>query len=135
MPEQGGRGGRGDAVLAGAGLGDEAGLAHPPGEQRLAEDVVDLVRAGVVEVLALEQQAHAELAAEVVALGEDRRPAGVVAQDVVELGAERRVGPRLAERRLQLLARRHERLGHEAPAELAEAPGRRRLAHQRSTSS
>ena len=60
--------------------------------------------------------------AEVVALGEDRRPAGVVAQDVVELGAERRVGPRLAERRLQLLARRHERLGHEPPAELAEPP-------------
>ena len=59
MPEQGGRGGGGHAVLAGAGLGDEAGLAHPLGEQRLAEHVVDLVRAGVVEVLALEQQPHA----------------------------------------------------------------------------
>ena len=48
-------GGAGDAVLAGAGLGDHAGLAHPPGEQRLAEHVADLVGAGVVEVLALEQ--------------------------------------------------------------------------------
>ena len=55
------RGGRGDAVLAGAGLGDEPRLAHPLGEQRLAEHVVDLVRAGVVEVLALEQQAQPEL--------------------------------------------------------------------------
>ena len=62
--------------------------------------------------------------AEVVALGEDRRAAGVVAQDVVELargtpGSAQAV----AERRLQLLARRHKRLGDEPPAELAEAAG------------
>ncbi len=62
------RGGRaGDAVLAGAGLGDHAGLAHPPGEQGLAEHVADLVGAGVVEVLALEQDPAAGL------LGEPRR--------------------------------------------------------------
>jgi hypothetical protein len=47
-------GGRGDAVLARAGLGDDAGLAHALGQQDLAEAVVDLVRAGVVQVLALE---------------------------------------------------------------------------------
>ena len=68
-------------------------LAHPLGQQRLAEHVVDLVRAGVVEVLALQHQADAELLAEVVALGEDRRAPGVVAQQVVELGAERRDRP------------------------------------------
>jgi hypothetical protein len=56
---QRGRGGRGHAVLAGAGLGDHPGLAHPLGEQRLAQHVVDLVRAGVVEVLALEQDPRA----------------------------------------------------------------------------
>ena len=43
-----------DAVLAGARLGDDAGLAETPGQQRLAEGVVDLVGAGVREVLALE---------------------------------------------------------------------------------
>ena len=53
--EQGGRRGGRDAVLAGAGLGDHPALAHAAGQQRLAEHVVDLVRAGVVEVLALEQ--------------------------------------------------------------------------------
>ena len=52
--EQRAGGGRGDAVLAGAGLGDDAPLAHPLGQQGLAERVVDLVGAGVVEVLALE---------------------------------------------------------------------------------
>jgi hypothetical protein len=49
-------GGAGDAVLASAGLGDDALLAHASREQRLAEGVVDLVCAGVGEVLALEPQ-------------------------------------------------------------------------------
>jgi hypothetical protein len=47
-------GGGGHAVLAGAGLGDHARLAHAAGQQRLADHVVDLVRAGVVQVFALE---------------------------------------------------------------------------------
>jgi hypothetical protein len=41
-------------VLAGAGLGDDALLAHALREQGLPEGVVDLVRPGVEEVLALE---------------------------------------------------------------------------------
>jgi hypothetical protein len=52
-------------VLAGAGLGDDARLAHAPRQQGLADGVVDLVRAGVVEVLALEVDLRAaELAAQ-----------------------------------------------------------------------
>ena len=48
-------GGRGrDAMLAGAGLGDDARLAHAPGKQDLAHHIVDLVRAGMVELVALE---------------------------------------------------------------------------------
>ena len=47
------------AVLAGAGLGDDPALAHPHREQRLAERVVDLVRAGVRQVLALQEDARA----------------------------------------------------------------------------
>jgi hypothetical protein len=46
-------------VLAGAGLGDHALLAESLRQQRLTDDVVDLVRAGVVEVLALEEDARA----------------------------------------------------------------------------
>ena len=52
--EQRAGGGGGDPVLAGAGLGDDPPLAHPRGQQRLAQGIVDLVGAGVVEVLALE---------------------------------------------------------------------------------
>jgi hypothetical protein len=42
------------AVLACAGLGNHAGLAHAFREQDLGEGVVDLVRAGMTEVFALE---------------------------------------------------------------------------------
>ena len=52
--EVGTGGGGGHAVLAGAGLGDHAVLAHAQREQRLAERVVDLVGAGVVQVFALQ---------------------------------------------------------------------------------
>jgi hypothetical protein len=46
-------------MLAGTGFRDDAGLAHAPRQQRLADGVVDLVRAGVVQVLALEQDLRA----------------------------------------------------------------------------
>ena len=46
-------------MLARAGLGDDALLAHAPGEQRLPQAVVDLVRAGVQQVFALEVDARA----------------------------------------------------------------------------
>ena len=59
-----GRGGGRHAVLARARLGDDALLAHAPGEKDLADGVVDLVRAGVGQVLALEPDAQAELLAE-----------------------------------------------------------------------
>ena len=52
--ELGAHGGHRHAVLAGAGLGDDARLAHALGQQDLAEAVVDLVAAGVVELVALE---------------------------------------------------------------------------------
>ena len=43
-----------NAVLPGAGLGDDTFFAHPAGQQGLADGVVDFVRARVVEVFALE---------------------------------------------------------------------------------
>ncbi len=44
----------GDAVHAGAGFGDDAFLTHAPRQHDLAEHVVHFVRAGVIELLALE---------------------------------------------------------------------------------
>ena len=111
------QGGGGDAVHAGAGLGDDARLLHAAGQQDLAEHVVHLVRAGVVEVLALE----IDLGAAKVfghALGEieRRRPADIVREVAVHFLLEggivlrHRIGP------LQLEDERHQRLGDEAAA-------------------
>ena len=89
-------GGRGrDAVLAGAGLGDDPRLAHPAGEQALAERVVDLVRAGVEQVLALEVDRVADLLGEPLRVVERRRAAGEVAQQRCRAprGSRRRRAP------------------------------------------
>jgi hypothetical protein len=45
---------RSDAMLSGARLGDDALLAHALAQQHLAQRVVDLVRARVIQVLALQ---------------------------------------------------------------------------------
>ena len=92
--EQRAHGGGGDAVLAGAGLGDDAGLAHAAGQQDLAHAVVGLVAAGVVQLVALEVDLRA---AEVLGqpLGEPQRagPADVMRQVVLQVGVERRDRP------------------------------------------
>ncbi len=119
--EQRGRGGGGDAVLAGAGLGDDPLLADLLGQQRLAQHVVDLVRAGVVEVLALEQDARAAgVLGELGHIGQRRGTAGVVAQQAGEFGAEGRVGLGLVERGGQVVDGGDERLGDEPAAVRAE---------------
>ena len=125
-PEQRGGGGGGDAVLAGAGLGDDPGLAHPLGQQRLAEDVVDLVRAGVVEVLALEDDPGAAgVLGEPRHLGDDARAPGVGAVQPLELAQERGVRPSpCGGASSSSSSAAIERLGDEAAAEVAEAgPG------------
>ena len=79
--------GRGrDAVLAGAGLGDDPLLAEPPRDHRLAERVVQLVRAGVQQVLAL--QVDALVGREALGARERRGAARVVRQQLVQLGVE-----------------------------------------------
>jgi len=117
-----GRGRRGgDAVLAGSGLGDDAGLAEPLGEQRLTEHVVDLVRPGVVEVFALEEDTGAaRVLGEARHLGQDRGATGVVVQEGTQLGVERGVGHRRLVYGGQLVDRGDERLGHVPAAEVAE---------------
>ena len=110
------RGGRGHAVLAGAGLGDHPRLAHPLGQQGLAEHVADLVGAGVVEVLALEQERRADAAR---GAGGRRRAgsaSGVLAQHRVELAPEGRVGLGVLPGGVELVERGDQRLGHEAAA-------------------
>ena len=108
--------GGGDAVLAGARLGDDARLAHAARQQRLAEGVVDLVGARVREVFAFEDRTRSPSSAPDLA----RRTGAWGADEVAQCPRRssrrrRRDAPRV--RRLERGDRRHERLGHEAPAE------------------
>ena len=119
--EQRARGRGGDAVLTGAGLGDDAGLAHPLGKQRLPEHVVDLVRAGVVEILALEEQPCSPgVLAHPGRLEQRRGPAGVIPLQAVEFVEERRIHTRLLVLGGDLLDHRHQRLGDVSAAVDAE---------------
>ena len=78
----------GDAVLAGACFGDDAPLAHPHGQQRLAERVVDLVRARMRQVLALQKDARAAAGLPSAArLRDRRRAADVVLQQTARARA------------------------------------------------
>ncbi len=119
-----GRRGERDAVLAGAGLGDELLLAHVLGQQALAHAVVELVRAGVVEVLALEVDLRAAVGQREGARVVDRRgpPLEVLAQ-VAQLGDEGRVVLDLVVRLGDLGEGRLELRRQVLPAVLAEEPG------------
>jgi hypothetical protein len=118
----------GDAMLSRSRFSDDAGLAHALGEQRLAEGVVDLVRAGVREVLALQKNARpvARLA-QAPGLPQRRRPAGVVMQQSLQLRREGRFLSRLEVRRFERFDRRDERLRHKAAAVRAVVPARVRV--------
>ena len=67
-------------VLTGSCLGNDARLAHLPGQKYLAYGVVYLVRTGVVEVFALEKETASVLLAHAASLIQRRRTAHIVAQ-------------------------------------------------------
>ena len=124
-----GRGG--DAVLARAGLGDDAGLAHAARQKDLAEAIVDLVRAGVIELVALEidlcaaappgsSRHFSKMLRQALGVIERARPSGVVRVEMRELGLVGRVALRRLVGRLEVEDERHQRLGDEASAVQAE---------------
>src|SRR6185369_6118842 len=106
-----------------AGLGDDAALAHAAGEQDLADRVVDLVRAGMVELVALEVElGAAEMPRQPLGEIKRARPPDIMLEIVVALGREGGVALRRAIGALDLEDQRHQRLGDEAPAIDAKMP-------------
>ena len=78
------------AVLARTRFGQHLGLAHVFGQQRFAQAVVDLVRAGVVQVFALEMDVRAALALRKAPGIEDRTgPTDVMGVELRQLVLER----------------------------------------------
>ena len=112
---------RRDAVLPRAGLGYEARLAHALREERLSEHVVYLVRAGVVQVLALEVYLRAaQVLRHALREVEPRRPARVVVKQRGELAPEIRVVLVPVVSLFKLDDGVHQRLGNVLPAVFAE---------------
>ena len=110
-------------MLAGAGLGDDALLAHPPRHHDLAEHVVDLVRAGVVQLLALEINfGAAEMLGQALGEIQRRRPADIVLEVAVHFGLKCRVGLGVGISLLQIEDQRHQGFRDKAAAENAEMP-------------
>ncbi len=122
QPELRADGGRRHAVLARARLCDDARLAHPPGKDDLAQHVVDLVRARVVELVALHVDLRAaQMRRQPLGMVKRRRAAHVMRPEVVHLGPERGIGLGLLVFPLEVKDQRHQRLADEPPAEDAEA--------------
>ena len=102
-------------------FGDHARLAHALGKQRLADGIVDLVRAGVVQILALEINLRAaEMLGPALGVIDGARPADVVLEFVFELGAELRIDAITLVCGLQLIERLDQRFGDEHAAIRAE---------------
>jgi hypothetical protein len=110
-------------VLARAGLGNHAMLAHALGQEALAERVVDLVRTGVQQVFALQVNLRAaQLFSQPFTEGKRRRTPGVVRQQIGQLRLKGRVNLGQVVRAIQFVQRRHQRLRHVPPAISAKAP-------------
>ena len=116
-------GGGGHAVLPRAGLGDQAGLAHLLRQQRLTEHIVDLVGAGVVEILPLEIDLRAaQIPGHLLRAVQAAGPPSVIVQQRRQLALERGIIFITVIRLLQLRDSVHQRLGDVLPSVDAEAP-------------
>ena len=130
QPELGTDRGGGHAVLARAGFGDDPGLAHAAGEDDLAQHVVDLMRAGVVQLVTLHiDLGTAKMVGHPFSEVKRRGTADVVLPQIVHLGPEGRVGLGMLIARLEVEDQRHQGFRHEPPAKLAKTPSLIRPCH------
>ena len=111
-------------MLPRAGLGDHPPFAHPPRQQALAERVVDLVRAGVVQVLAFQVDlGPAAFFTQAPGVIQRRRSAHVLPIQFGQLLVKRLVGRRLLVLDDQLVERVGQGFGHVAAAERSKTAG------------
>jgi hypothetical protein len=112
-------------VLPGPGLGDDALLAHPFGEQSLTECIVDLVRAGVCQIFSLEvDPGPASEIRQVPREVEGRRSADVISRQTVDNVLELGITASLSVGGFQLVEGRHQRLRRILAAELPKSATR-----------
>jgi len=116
--------GGGDAVLASSGLGDDAVLVHAAREQRLAQAVVDLMRAGVQQIFALEVNTRTvELFRKPPSVVEGCGAAGIGVQQMVQFLLKSWVFAGGEIRVLEFFERAHQHFGDVAAAVRTEVAG------------
>ena len=91
QPEQGAGQCCGHTVLSGAGLGDDACLAHALGQQRLSQYLVGLVGTAVQQILALEIEPGLGATGQVATECQRRRATGILGQQGAKFAVEFRV--------------------------------------------
>ena len=120
-PHHGAYRGRGDAMLSSACLGYDALLAHAFGQQRLAQSIVDLVGAGMGQVLPLQVYlGPAGLPCEIGGVVKCCGPPGVGGIQSLQLTLEPRVPLEATVGAFQLFQSGHQGLGHEPATERPE---------------
>ncbi len=122
--ELGTNGRRCHAVLARAGLRDDAGFAHATGQDDLAQNVVDFVGAGVVQLIPFQvnlrpPQAFSHAFRKV----QRRRATHIVGPQIVHFRPKRFVRFGVFVLRFQIQDQRHQGFGHKPPTKVAETPG------------
>src|SRR5258706_1899759 len=112
-------------MLTGAGFGDDARLAHALCEKDLADAIVDLVCAGVVELLALEIDFRAaEMARQPFREIERAGPADIMFEKAIKLGGKFGVVLGRFIGFFELQQQRHQGFGNITSAEGAEMSAR-----------
>ena len=108
-------------MLTGAGFGDHAFLAHRPRQQRLADGVVDFVRAGVIQVFALEKNLRAsDFGRQALGVVQRAGTADIIGQVGVKFGLKGGVGLVARVVIAQLVQRLHQGFRNKTPAVDAE---------------
>src|SRR5690606_2448983 len=120
-PESGADGSGRDAVLARAGLGNDARFSHPPSKKDLTDRVVDLVGPRVAKILALQIDPRSpELGGKPLAECEGCRSADIFAKQLTVFGLKGGIEPRFPVGGSQFRERRNEHLRHERSSIRAE---------------
>ena len=104
-------------MLSGACFRDDPLLSHSDREQTLAETVIDLVRAGMVQIFAFEvNPGAAPCLCKPLGEIERSRPSGIILEEPVEFRMKFWISLGRFVGFFQFLQRMHERFGHKLPA-------------------
>ena len=121
---------RGNAVLASTCFRDDAGLAHATRQNDLAQDIVDLMRACMVQLVALHVDFRAaKPLGQTLGMIERRRAAHIMLPQEIHLIPEALVCFGKLVLFFQLKDQRHQGFRHKPPAEIAEAAAFIRACH------